>query len=286
MVDSYSLTYSVGWMKCDAMVVTAADLIRATVETKGADGHGLVKLVGVTAHVYSRSVTRMRQKTRRNATGCLSFYSAKKGARMMRGPSRETASIDRLRKMVNAPSNLRATFIGIATAAWPGRTRDWIWDLAAGAMPVGRSAMLPTSRCLYCIAHRDLNSVDDPPKNSIAHVLRCPRHKRLVDWTTDMCASIGAPGVQFSGLLLFGHGGSSKQQTDAVEAIRGAAAAALRLARNACSRHMTLSYPATRWSTQRSANSADILTRTGSMHVKWWSNTQMNDDRDTEANGR
>ena len=97
---------------------------------------------------------------------------------------------------------------------------------------MGRAAMLPTSRCLYCIAHRDLNSVDDPPKDSIAHVLRCPRHKRLVDWTTDMCTSIGAPGVQFSGLLLFGHGGSSKQQTDAVEAIRGAAAAALRLARN------------------------------------------------------
>ena len=89
MMDSYSITYSVGWTKRDAMVVTAADLIRATVETKGADGHGLVKLVGVTAHVYSRSVARMRQKTRRNATGCLSFYSAKKGARMMRGPRKD-----------------------------------------------------------------------------------------------------------------------------------------------------------------------------------------------------
>ena len=118
----------------------------------------------------------------------------------------------------------------IATAAWPLGTRDWVWDLAAGAMPTGRNVMLPSSRCLYC-AETDDGSAGGTaitPKDSIAHLLQCPRYKQVADWTAKMCESIGAPGLDYNSLIPFGYdaaSGSLERGPDtqaAVEAVRGA----------------------------------------------------------------
>ena len=131
---------------------------------------------------------------------CSSAVFVLLGCRLTRGASRQTAALS---------SEMRKAFVTIATATWPPGTRDWVWDLAAGAMPTGRNAMLPSSpssRCLYC-AEADSGSTGgtaDAPKNSIAHLLQCPRYKQVADWTAKMCEAIGAPMLNYNSLIPFG----------------------------------------------------------------------------------
>ena len=67
---------------------------------------------------------------RMNSGPCLKMCSSAVfvmlGCRLTRGASRQTSALKRLRQIVG--------------------TRDLVWDLAAGAMPTGRNAMLPLSR--------------------------------------------------------------------------------------------------------------------------------------------
>lgn len=203
-----------GWVNHSTTAVRRANLHRATVEhlPKQVRGRDTWTLVGLTELVFASSRTRMRLAT--GSCGWLADYTTRTGCRCLSGTSKPTAELRAASKLLECRADPRLTFLTIRKAAWAPEVRDFIWDVRAGALPTGRGAGLPSSRCVVCG-----DVVDD-----IRHVLQCPCLRELREWTADVICAMELPQISFHKLVAQGlpSGGG------VADAIRSAAATAAR----------------------------------------------------------
>jgi hypothetical protein len=214
IVTVYTQLRTRGWAAHATKAVLRARLWRATVEDgpRMTGGQCVWTLVGLTERAYAASRTRLRRRGRQPT--CMSRYSVRTGCQCLRGPSRPTDELQRATTMMGYSGDNRRTFLCIRRATWAPEARDFIWDLAAGALPTGRGAGLPSSDCLVCEGVRD----------DLLHVTQCRCLHTLRLWTADVMAMIGLPRTQFHLLLAQG----VPQGDGADGAIRSAVATAMR----------------------------------------------------------
>jgi hypothetical protein len=142
------------------------------------------------------------------------MYSIRTGCQCLRGQSHPTDELQRATALMGYSGDSRRTFLNIRRATWAPEARDFIWDLAAGALPTGRGVGLPSSNCLVCEGVWD----------DLLHVMQCPCLHMLRLWTADVMPMIGLPRTQFHLLLAQG----VPQGDGADGAIRSAVATAMR----------------------------------------------------------
>ena len=217
LVHVYTQLHTRGWAEHSIKAVHRCRLKRATVEgrTTTSAGKRTWSLVGLTEGSYAQSRTRL-QRRGRAAYACLSHYDIRAGCECLRGESRRTDELQSVSEMMGIhPANMHQTFLRIRRATWPAEARDFVWDLAAGALPTGRGAGLPSSRCLFCPHEAD----------DIGHLLRCPYMRPMRDWTLDLWCLLRLTPTTFETLIVLG------ADEPVADVVRCAVATAMRRAR-------------------------------------------------------